>query len=111
MEQVLHQHVLLHVQEEQNIVQQEHQLVVPYQMDITQQDAIVLETTVQDKVSVLLEHIVLVEYNQHVQEEQNIVQQEQHHVVLYQLDTIQQDAIVLEIIVQDKANVLLEITV
>ena len=40
-----------------------------------------------------------------VQEEQNIVQQEQQVVVQYQQDTIQQDAIVQIITVQDKQNV------
>ena len=44
-------------------------------------------------------------------EEQNIVPQEPHHVVLYQVDITQQVVTHLEINVQDKASVEKEITV
>ena len=99
------------VQEEQNIVQQEQHHVALYQVDITQQVAIVQIISVQVKRSVQLEHIVLVELLQTVKEEQNIVQQEQHYVVLYQVDITQQVVTHLEINVQDKASVEKEITV
>ena len=105
MEQVLQRHVQTHVQEEQNIVLQENQHVVMYQVDIIQLDVIHLETNVQDKVNVQPEHIVQVVSNQIVQEEQNIVLQENQHVVMYQVDTIQLDVIHPEINVQDKVNV------
>ena len=111
MEQVLQRHVQTHVQEEQNIVLQENQHVVMYQVDIIQLDVIHLETNVQDKVNVQPEHIVQVVFNQIVQEEQNIVLQENQHVVTYQVDTIQLDVIHPEINVQDKVNVPQEIIV
>ena len=52
-------------------------------------------------------HLVL----PHVQEERNIAEQDQLLVVMYQVDTIQQDVIHQEITVQDKANVQQETTV
>ena len=92
-------------------MQQEPHHVVLYQVDITQQAVIVQIISVQVKHSVQLEHTVLVDQLQTVQEEQNIVQREQHHVVLYQMDITQQAVIHLEINVQDKASVQKEIIV
>ena len=108
MEQVQVVHVLIPAQEERNIVEQEHQVVVQYQMDTILLDAMALEINVQVKLSALLEHLVQMVCHQLVQEEQSIVQREQQVVVLYQADTIQQDAMDLETIVQVKLSALLE---
>ena len=127
-EQVQEAHVQMPAKEEQNIVEQEHQAVVQYQMDITQQDVMVQEINVQDNHNVQQVTIVQMVYqmpvvlvNGVVQEqqdvvpflldvteqvlqqdvqlpvkvEQNIVDLELPHVVQYQMDTTQQDAMAL----------------
>ena len=64
MEQLEQQHVQMPVKEERNIVQQELQVVVQYQLDTIQQDVIVQEINVLVNHNVLnqlvrlLEHIV-----------------------------------------------------
>ena len=58
-----------------------------------------------------MEQVLQQHVQTHVQEEQNIVLQENQHVAMYQVDTIQLDVIHQEIIVQDKVNVPQEIIV
>ena len=82
MEQVLQQHVQTHVQEEQNIAQQENQNVVQFRVVTTQLDVIHQETIVRDKASVQRVIIVLVEYHIVVEQAIQQVAQEQQVVLL-----------------------------
>ena len=79
MEQVLQQHVQTHVQEEQNIVLQENQHVAMYQVDTIQLDVIHQEIIVQDKVNVQQAHLVIMELQPYVVQE-NIVLPDQQVV-------------------------------
>ena len=77
MEQVQQQLVQTHVLEEQNTVEQEHQVVAQYQVDTTQLDVMAQETNVQHKVNVLQVTTAQTEYQMPVVVENIVVLEQQ----------------------------------
>ena len=77
MEQVQQQLVQTHALEEQNTVEQEHQVVVQYQVGTIQQDVMAQETSVQHKVNVLQVTTVQTEYQMPVVVENIVVLEQQ----------------------------------